>query len=187
MAGFAVGVWIVPFYRGAFPDEIGTQFALLKASVNGVAGAASALGGGALVDRLVATEPRARQWVPATGSVLAIPFWLATLYAPTLQLSLTALFLEYLVAECWFGPTVAALQRAAPVRLRGLSQGIFNTLTLAGNLAPLGIGLLLNDYGYQLAPTLAVLVPIFYASSAAAFVVAGEKANGKAATETELR
>ena len=30
MGGFTLGVWIVPFYRSAFPGEIGTEFALLK-------------------------------------------------------------------------------------------------------------------------------------------------------------
>ena len=25
MGGFTLGVWIVPFYRGAFPGEIGTD------------------------------------------------------------------------------------------------------------------------------------------------------------------
>eukprot|EP00965_Chrysotila_dentata_P123594 4086149-Pleurochrysis_carterae.AAC.2 len=52
MAGFCIGVWIVPFYREAFPAEIGVRFALLKASVNGIAGAASAAGGGFLTDKL---------------------------------------------------------------------------------------------------------------------------------------
>ena len=45
MGGFTLGVWIVPFYREAFPGEIGTEFALLKAAVNGVAGSVSAIGG----------------------------------------------------------------------------------------------------------------------------------------------
>ncbi len=30
MAGFSVGVWIVPFFRGEFPTQIGAEFALLK-------------------------------------------------------------------------------------------------------------------------------------------------------------
>ena len=42
LAGFTVGVWVVPFYRGAFPGQIGTEFALIKACVNGLAGSASA-------------------------------------------------------------------------------------------------------------------------------------------------
>lgn len=39
------------------------------------------------------------------------------------ELSLAALFVEYLLAECWFGPTVAALQKSAPSGAQGLTQG----------------------------------------------------------------
>ena len=55
------------------------------------------------------TEPRAVVWLPAAGSLLAIPLWIGTLTAPTLTLSLACLFGEYLAAECWFGPVTAAL------------------------------------------------------------------------------
>jgi predicted MFS family arabinose efflux permease len=123
MGGFTLGVWIVPFYRSAFPGEIGTEFALLKAAVNGVAGSVSAIGGGYLADRWSRTEPRAVVWLPAMGSLLAIPLWVGTLTAPTLTLSLACLFGEYLAAECWFGPVIAALQRAAPPGTQGLTQG----------------------------------------------------------------
>ena len=109
MGGFTLGVWIVPFYRSAFPGEIGTEFALLKAAVNGVAGSVSAVGGGYLADRWSRTEPRAVVWLPAMGSLLAIPLWVGTLTAPTLTLSLACLFGEYLAAECWFGPVIAPL------------------------------------------------------------------------------
>ena len=59
---------------------------------------------------------------PSLGSLLAVPFWVGTLEAPTLQASLAFLFLEYLFAECWFGPTIAALQNAAPPTAQGLTQ-----------------------------------------------------------------
>ena len=127
MGGFTLGVWIVPFYRSAFPGEIGTEFALLKAAVNGVAGSVSAIGGGYLADRWSRTEPRAVVWLPAMGSLLAIPLWVGTLTAPTLTLSLACLFGEYLAAECWFGPVIAAL----PLTLTPTP-----TLTLTPTLIP---------------------------------------------------
>ena len=118
-AGCSIGVWVVPFYRARFPAEIGTEFALIKASVNGVAGSISATGGGFLADKLSVRyrrasywvpaackcslrrpvlqvlDRRASYWVPAAGSLLAIPFWLGALDAPTLELSLGSLFIEY--------------------------------------------------------------------------------------------
>ena len=174
MAGYTIGVWVVPFYRGAFPGSIGDEFALLKAGVNGIAGAASATLGGAVVDRLSTSQPRYAQLVPAAGSLLAIPFWAATLTAPSLELSLAFLFGEYLFAECWFGPTIAALQRAAPPAAQGTAQGLFNTLTLVGNLAPAVIGYGLKESSYELPTLLLVAVPVLYAASAAAFYFAAD-------------
>lgn len=141
LAGFTIGVWIVPFYREAFPyactprthlaaawpacqergvwraiivctslilpspalpnphipaprpilwpvgsGQIGAQFALTKAAVNGFAGSASATGGGLLADNLAQRDARYQLWVPAAGTMLAIPLWLATLGAPTIEL-----------------------------------------------------------------------------------------------------
>ena len=54
---------------------------------------------------------------------------MGTLTAPTLTLSLACLFGEYLAAECWFGPVIAALQRAAPPGTQGLTQGSLAALT----------------------------------------------------------
>ena len=61
LAGFTIGVWIVPFYREAFPGSIGTEFALIKAAVNGVAGSVSATAGGVLADSLATRDARFQQ------------------------------------------------------------------------------------------------------------------------------
>ena len=152
----------------------GTEFALLKASVNGVAGAVSAVGGGYLADRWSRTEPRAVVWLPAAGSLLAIPLWVGTLTAPTLETSLCFLFAEYLAAECWFGPVIAALQKAAPPGTQGLTQGALAFLTFAGNLAPAALGAAVANGDADLPTLLLWSVPLLYAASAAVFVYAGE-------------
>ena len=174
LAGFTIGVWIVPFYRQAFPGSIGAEFALIKAAVNGVAGSASATGGGLLADRLAARDRRLQLGVPALGSLLAIPCWLGTIDAPTLELSLGALFLEYLFAECWFGPTVAALQAAAPPNAVGLTTGVFSCLTFVGNLAPFVVGLALQSGEYELPQLLMYSVPALYVASAVTFAFAAQ-------------
>ncbi|KAL1510874.1 hypothetical protein AB1Y20_005706 [Prymnesium parvum] len=176
LAGFTIGVWVVPFYRGAFPEQIGSQFALLKAGVNGLAGSASAAAGGVLTDRLQSRDGRYAQWVPALGCCLAIPFWIGTIKSPTIELSLAFLFAEYLVAECWFGPTIASLQNIASPKTQGLTQGLFSMLTLFGNLAPALIGYLLSTTNAQLDDLLLVSVPVLYAASALLFFIAGESA-----------
>jgi predicted MFS family arabinose efflux permease len=174
LAGFTIGVWVVPFYREQFPGSIGAEFALIKACVNGVAGSVSATGGGIAADRLSRKDERFQLWVPAIGSMLAIPCWLATLGAPTLETSLAALFAEYLFAECWFGPTVAGLQAAAPPQAQGLTTGVFSCLTFVGNLAPFIIGLLVKSGDYNLPELLSYSVPLLYAASAVAFVAAAQ-------------
>ena len=152
---------------------------LLQASVNGIAGSVSAIGGGYLADRWARTEPRAVVWLPALGSLLAIPLWVGTLTAPTLTASLACLFGEYLAAECWFGPVIAALQRAAPPGTQGLTQGSLAFLTFAGNLAPAVLGAALSaGVGPDLRELLLWSVPVLYAASAAVFVVAGETRGG---------
>ena len=181
LAGFTIGVWIVPFYRGAFPGSIGAEFALIKACVNGVAGSASATGGGILADRLAKRDRRFQLGVPALGSLLAIPCWLATIEAPTLELSLGALFLEYVFAECWFGPTVAGLQAAAPPNAVGLTTGVFSCLVFVGNLAPFFIGLALKSGEYELPQLLIYSVPLLYAASAAVFALAAQRQQSTAA------
>jgi formate hydrogenlyase subunit 3/multisubunit Na+/H+ antiporter MnhD subunit len=54
------------------------------------------------------------------------------------------LFFEYLVAECWFGPTLATLFNVVPKARRGTAQGLFSISTALGNVAPALIGFLVS-------------------------------------------
>ena len=85
-----------------------------------------------------------------------------------------ALFLEYLFAECWFGPTIAGLQAAAPANAQGLITGVFSCLTFVGNLAPFLIGLAVSSGDYEMNQLLAISVPVLYGAAAVAFVAAGQ-------------
>lgn len=142
-AGFGLGVWKAPFYLGKFP-EAAANFSVLNACIVGGVGATSALLGGRLADRLAsrsASPDAARMLVPACGSLLAAPLLYAALAQDTLPASLGFLFLEYLAAECWLGPTVAGIYAALPSQSdRGTAQGFFSLLTAVGNVAPVLIG-----------------------------------------------
>lgn len=81
--------------------------------------------------------------------------------------------------RCWFGPTIAGLQTAAPPTAQGLTTGVFSCLTLVGNLAPFAIGLAINDGGYELPQVLAYTVPVLYTAAAMAFVAAGQSVKAK--------
>lgn len=144
-AGFSIGIWKAPFIFSKFPG-IDTAFASSNAAIVAGGGLASTLLGGYLSDRLTNTKPgvkpRARMWVPAIGSLLAAPLWALFILSSDPKITAIALLCEYLVAECWFGPTLAALFSAVPANRKGTAQGLFSVLTALGNTAPVLIGAL---------------------------------------------
>jgi len=143
-AGFGLAVWKAPFYLGKFP-ELADEFSLVNAGIVAAGGGMSAVVGGRLADALAERSSgrpeAARMMVPIWGSFLAAPMLAAALRAETLPVSLGFLLAEYLVAECWVGPTIACVYTGLPDnRFRGTAQGAFSLLTAAGNLAPVVIG-----------------------------------------------
>ena len=146
-AGFSIGVWKAPFVFEKFPGSE-NLFASSNAAVVAFGGLLSSVVGGYISDVLANPKPDkkavARTWVPAVGSILAVPAWILFIRAPTPELSLAFLLCEYLVAECWFGPTLAALFTVVPDDKRGTAQGIFSVLTALGNFAPILIGALVG-------------------------------------------
>lgn len=181
-AGFAIAVWTLPLLRATFPDrsaDLGLAYALLVAA----AGSASALLGGRIADacpdfkaKLPAPFSRnanaARAIVPTIGSILAAPLFYAALQAQDFSHAIVLLTLEFLVAECWIGPTTALLAASCDPRQRGFAQGIFTSLTLVGNLAPIAIGAALEK-GLVDSPKLllSTVVLAAYLSSSLAFTI----------------
>ena len=155
---------------------MGSGYAL----VVGVFGFVSALLGGAAADGLAARAPperreAARALVPAAGSLVAAPLWVLALQAPSYGIAIALLAAEFLVAECWIGPTTALLQQAVPAASRGAAQGCFTALTLVGGLAPLAVGAAVDrsDGGLELVPAVAAAVAAAYAAvSSLLFLVA---------------
>ena len=175
-AGFTIGVWAIPCLRASFAgNDVGSGYAL----VVGVFGFVSALLGGAAADGLAARAPperrdAARALVPAAGSLVAAPLWVLALQAPSYGIAIALLAAEFLVAECWIGPTTALLQQAVPAASRGAAQGCFTALTLVGGLAPLAVGAAVDrsDGGLELVPAVAFAVAAAYVASSLLFLVA---------------
>ena len=175
-AGFTIGVWAIPCLRASFAgNDVGSGYAL----VVGVFGFVSALLGGAAADGLAARAPperrdAARALVPAAGSLVAAPLWVLALQAPSYGVAIALLAAEFLVAECWIGPTTALLQQAVPAASRGAAQGCFTALTLVGGLAPLAVGAAVDrsDGGLELVPAVAFAVAAAYVASSLLFLVA---------------
>ena len=181
-AGFTIGVWAIPCLRATFAgNDVGSGYAL----VVGVFGFVSALLGGAAADGLAARAPperreAARALVPAAGSLVAAPLWVLALQAPSYGVAIALLAAEFLVAECWIGPTTALLQQAVPAASRGAAQGCFTALTLVGGLAPLAVGAAVDrSHGsLELVPAVAAAVAAAYVVSSLLFLVAAGLLDG---------
>ncbi|EKX42463.1 hypothetical protein GUITHDRAFT_111436 [Guillardia theta CCMP2712] len=134
-AGYGIGVWKAPLYRELFPSSE-SEFSVANAFVISCGGVLSSLLGGVLADRLAPHDYGKKLLIPAVGSILAVPFWIGACKADSISL----LFLEYIVAECWFGPTLAALFKSVPREIQGTAQGLFSVLGAIGNIMPVVIG-----------------------------------------------
>ncbi|CAM9660841.1 unnamed protein product, partial [Choristocarpus tenellus] len=89
-------------------------------------------------------EGRARLYVPAIGAFLGAPTIALVLLVPGFYSSMFFLFVEYLVAESWFGPAISVLQNALPPRARGVGVGTYSFLTtVAGSFITYLLGVIL--------------------------------------------
>lgn len=123
-----------------FPDDA-ANYAVSQAFITAVAGSASGLIGGAAADYLSASlgkkeeeagsdtgsisydEEGPRLWIPVVGNLLAAPTWYLAVHSSEFQVAMIWLTVEYLVAECWFGPTISSLLSTVPSRIGGTAQG----------------------------------------------------------------
>jgi len=147
-SGLCIGVWGASYFRSAFPDDA-TSYAVVNAFIVGLCGVTSGILGGVLSDKAAEVaneqgieENQGRLAIPIVGSLLAVPSWWLAVNSSTFQLSMIWLGVEYLVAECWFGSTVAVLQSSVGKERGGTAQGMFTLTGAIGNLAPSLLGVL---------------------------------------------
>lgn len=146
-SGLMIGVWAAPYYKGAFPDDA-SSYAVINAFIVGLCGVTSGIVGGYLADQSSKTKytglwkdtNAGRLVVPIVGTTLAIPTWWMTVHSSSFEGAMIWLAIEYLVAECWFGPTVAVLQSEVKKQLGGTAQGLFTLTGAIGNFAPTILG-----------------------------------------------
>lgn len=158
-SGLCIGVWSAPFYRMTFAESQ-SQYALYQAAISVVGATASNLAGGAAADWLSSSDGPVlstqnadeviqpdtagiKLWVPIIGNLLAAPAWyFAVQTDQSFDRAMMWLAVEYLVAECWFGATIASLQSSVPSRIGGTAQGLFTLTGGLANLAPSALGYL---------------------------------------------
>ena len=156
-SGLCIGVWSAPYFRTAFPDNA-SEYAVAQALITAVAGSISGLAGGAAADYLSSAlesdktendEKNTNQewtggvrlWIPVAGSLLAAPTWYLAIHSTeSFQIAMVWLTIEYLVAECWFGPTISTLLSTVPSNIGGTAQGLFTLTGALANLSPAALG-----------------------------------------------
>ena len=174
-SGFAIGAWAAPYFRSAFPSHA-AQYALCNALIVAGGGTFSAVCGGVIADQLTSApsasrkvaEPHRAALIPMLGSLLAIPFWLCAVRSTSFGVAMCGLLAAYLLAECWYGATIAMLQGALPQRVWGTAQGSLNVVQVVANLSPLLLGAL-HARGAPLRHLLSVAVPAAYVTTALCF------------------
>ena len=178
-AGLTIGVWGATFFKETYPNDA-QSYAVLNAFIVGICGAVSGVVGGALSDFLsTKSEKWGRLSVPIIGSFLASIAWFLCINADNFQAAMIFLGVEYLLAENWFGPTIAALQGSTS--RGGTAQGIFTLTGALGNAAPTLLGAYygsINTGGTESSEELGMLlsasVCIGYVLSAFAFALSAD-------------
>ena len=194
-SGLCIGVWSAPYFRLAFPDNA-SDYAVAQAFITAVGGSTSGLIGGATADWLTENARKSsgddgattvdpigrRLWVPVVGSVLAAPAWYLAIHeTDSFQVAMAWLAVEYLVAECWFGPTISTMQATVGSKIGGTAQGIFTLTGAVANLAPTLLGFLYAQAAgvdvsssSELVNLLSVGVCFGYLSSAVCFAISSQ-------------
>jgi len=144
-AGYALAAWGPAFMVRVHhwgTREVGVTLGL----ITGVAGAAGAITGGLLADRLGWRDPRWALWVPAIASTIEVPLLIAFLLVPSPTLALAIGFPGIFAGAMWLGPVFAASQNLVRPALRAFTSSL---LVFVINLIGLGLGPqavgLLND------------------------------------------
>ena len=190
-AGFAIGAWAAPYYRSAFPDRA-AEYALVNALIVAAAGTFAAVGGGVIADRLSASADGKgsddgeanKAYLPMLGALGAIPFWVAAVRSTSFGPAMGALLCAYLLAETWYGATIAMLQGALPRRVWGTAQGTLNLVQIVANLSPWLLGAL-HRRGTPLRLLLSTTIPAAYMVTALCFwfAMGARRAEGRVADD----
>jgi len=95
-----------------------TEIGLFYGVIAGLGGAIGTVAGGYLADHFGANDRRWFLWVPMWGKLLAGPFFIAALLAPTAEFSLMFYFPAIAMAAMYLGPSLALTHHLVPPSLR---------------------------------------------------------------------
>jgi predicted MFS family arabinose efflux permease len=135
-AGYALAAWGPAFMARVHhmgSAQIGTSLGL----ITGFGGAAGAILGGMLVDRLARKDRRWTLWIPAIASTLEVPLLLTFLLVPSATVALVVAVPAILAGAVWLGPIFAATQNLVRPAMRAFTAAL---MLFVINLIGLGLG-----------------------------------------------
>jgi MFS family permease len=135
-AGYGLAAWGPAFLARVHhmsSAEIGTWLGL----ITGVGGAAGAVLGGVLADRLGRRDARWTLWVPAIASTIEVPLLVAFLLLPSVNTALLIAVPAILTGAMWLGPIFAATANLVRPAMRALTSAL---MLFVVNLIGLGLG-----------------------------------------------
>jgi len=131
---YVSGAWLPSLFmrlHGFSAHEIGRWLAL-SAGLGGILGS---LGGGFAATLLKRHWAHGELWLTVICCALVSPLLLVTVLARSTSLALAAMFLLYVLAWVWIGPTSSLIQRVVPIRTRSLAVGFMLFISNATALA----------------------------------------------------
>ncbi|MGA9027805.1 MAG: MFS transporter [Steroidobacteraceae bacterium] len=131
---YVAGAWLPSLFirlHGFSAHQIGRWLAL-SAGLGGILGS---LGGGVAATLLERRWARGELWLIIICCAMVSPLLLLTVRSRSTGVALAAMFLLYVFAWVWIGPTSSLIQRVVPIRARALAVGCMLFLSNATALA----------------------------------------------------
>lgn len=119
--------------KGMRLEEVAIYYAL----VIGIGMSAGIYASGRLIDRFGARSKAAHAWIPALSLLLALPFFIAFVWAPSWPLAIAFLIVPTFLNAFFLSPTVSFVQNEVRPDQRVISGAL---LLLVMNLIGLGLG-----------------------------------------------
>ena len=147
-AGYALAAWGPAFMVRVHrmdTAEVGTSLGL----ITGFGGAAGAILGGMLADRLGRHDARWALWVPAIASTIEVPLLLAFLLVPSTTTALVVAVPAVFAGAMWLGPIFASSQNLVRPAMRAFTSAmmLFVVNLIGLGLGPQAVGLMNDGLG----------------------------------------
>jgi MFS family permease len=177
---FAIVYYLPSFFQKVYPLFKG-EYGLYNAMIVAGMGFLSTIVGGLLSDKYEKKSRMTKSYICMIGSALGLPaIMLCTLVTGNFYLSLFAMAVKYLVAECWMSPAITMMQATVKPEDQGniVSAHLFY-LTIAGCISTVLLGQAANMMGAATNPAvygklLSIWSAIGYIGAVPAFWKAGK-------------